>query len=120
MDLLLDKEGDLFVDENGEIYITSSVAQKILIRLKWFLSEWRWNKKEGLPYFEKLFIKNPDLDYFESAIRSKIFEVKEIIGVKEVSIKVNAKERQAIIKYVALTEQEVIKGEVNTNCLITV
>lgn len=118
MDLLLDKKGDLFVSEEGEILLTSSVAQKILIRLKWVLSEWRWKKKEGLPYFEKLFIKNPDLYFFESAVRSKIFDVKEVTAVKDVSIFVDSKKRNATIKYIAITEQEVIKGEVNTNCLI--
>lgn len=119
MDILLDKKGDLFLSGTGDILITNSVAQKISIRLKWFLSEWRWNKSEGMPYMEKLFIKNPDLYSFESIVRSKIFEVDEVTKVKEVSITADISKREATIKYVALTDQEIIKGEVSTNWLIT-
>ena len=69
MDILLDCSGDLYVSPNGDILLENSVAQKIRIRLLWFLEEWRWNREEGLPYMESLLIKNPDTDYFERLVR---------------------------------------------------
>lgn len=35
-DLLLDKDGDLYLTPNGDVSLTDSVRQAILIRLRWF------------------------------------------------------------------------------------
>lgn len=119
MDILLDAKGDLCISPKGDIILKESVAQKINIRLRWLADEWRWNKDEGLPYFEHLLIKNPDIDYFESLIRAKIFEVDEITEVRNVSITFDNKTRSGLIKYVALTDYETIKEEVNIQCQST-
>lgn len=118
MDILLDKDGDLLVTERGDIMLENSVAQKIRIRLLWFAEEWRWNKEEGLPYMTDLLIKNPDTDYFESLIREKIFEVEEVVDVKDVQVIFNKKTREAEIHYVALTDYETINEEVEIKCQI--
>ncbi len=119
MDIMLDGSGDLLVTKTGDIALENSVAQKIRIRLLWFEGEWRWNKDEGLPYMENLLVKNPDTDYFESIIREKIFEVDEVVDVKDVEIAYDSKTRDAAIRYVALTDYETIKEEVRIRCRIT-
>lgn len=116
MDILLDSNGDLFITKTGDILLENSVAQKIQIRLLWFEGEWRWNVEEGIPYMANLFIKNPDIDYFESVVREKIFEVDEVVDVKDVRIIYDTKTREAIIYYVALTDYETIKEEVRIQC----
>ena len=78
MDILLSSDGDLHLTEKGDISLVNSVAQKIKIRLKWWLGEWRWDEDEGLPYKDELLIKNPDTDSFEMSVREKIFEVDEV------------------------------------------
>lgn len=115
MDILLDSKGDLYVSPEGDIALGNSVAQKIRIRLLWFEGEWRWDVDEGLPYMSDLFIKNPDVDTFESIVRSKIFEVDEVTDVKEVLIVYDCQTRIATIKYTALTDFETIKEEVKLN-----
>ena len=112
MDLLLDSTGDLYISPKGDVVLNHSVAQKIRIKLLWLEGEWKWNKEEGMPYRESLFIKNPDTDYFAGIIRQKIFEVEEITEVKEVTIDFDKKTRGAVIKYVALTDYETIREEV--------
>lgn len=112
MDILLDSTGDMLITEKGDIQLENSVAQKIRIKLLWFEGEWRWDEDEGLPYFEKLFIKNPDTDYFESAIREKIFEIDEITAVQDVSVVYDAKTRKAKISLTACTDYETIQEEV--------
>lgn len=112
MDILLDANGDLDISERGDISFGDSVAQKIRIRLLWFEGEWRWDTEEGLPYFEELFVKNPDVDEFESLVREKIFDVDEVTEVREVLISYDRQERTATIKYTALTDYETIKEEV--------
>ena len=119
MDILLDPSGDLFVGRNGDIAIGESVAQKIKIRLKWFEAEWRWNREEGMPYIESLLVKNPDTDYFEGVVREKIFEVDEVVDVGEVSVTYDAATRKAKIRFVASTDYETIREEVDINCQIT-
>lgn len=115
MDILLDSNGDLYVSKIGDIALENSVAQKIRIRLLWFLGEWRWDPEEGLPYFEKMLIKNPDIDYFEGLIREVIFNVEEVTEVKDVEIISDDKTRNASIRYVAKTDFETIKEEVVIN-----
>lgn len=53
-DLLLDKDGDLYLTPNGDVSLTDSVRQAILIRLRWFLGEWKFNTSFGLPYFSQI------------------------------------------------------------------
>ena len=119
MDILLDADGDLRISKEGDIGIENSVSQKIRIKLLWFEGEWRWNKEEGMPYMSNLLVKNPDTDYLEGIIRSTIFEVDEVTEVKDVKVVIDTQTRNAIIKYVALTDYETIKEEVKIRCQIT-
>ena len=119
MDILLDKDGDLLLSKTGDLVLEDSVAQKIRIRLLWFEGEWRWNREEGMPYFDRLLIKNPDLDSFESVVRGRIFEVEEVTDVKNVEISFDRKTRNAVIRFVAQTDQETIKDEVVIRCRST-
>lgn len=119
MDIMLDSGGDLLVTKVGDIVLENSTVQKIRIRLLWFEGEWRWNVDEGLPYMENLLVKNPDTDYFESIVREKIFEVDEVVDVKDVHITYDNKTRDAVIRYVALTDHETIKEEVRIRCRTT-
>lgn len=112
MDILLSENGDLYISEKGDVELNDSIAQKIKIRLKWWASEWRFDKSQGLPFKEGLFIKNPDIDSFEMAVRDKIFEVEDVVEVKDVSISYSPKERIGKIAFTALTDFETIREEV--------
>ena len=112
MDILLSENGDLYISEKGDVELNDSVAQKIKIRLKWLASEWRFDKSQGLPFKEGLFIKNPDIDSFEMAVMDKIFEVEDVVEVKDVSISYSPKERIGKIAFTALTDFETIREEV--------
>lgn len=112
MDILLTKDGDLFVGKSGDIEIENSVEQKIRIRVLWFLNEWRWQPSYGLPWMEYIFVKNPNTALFESALRDAIFSVDEVTSVEKVQVNVNGKTRKASITYVAHTDLETILGEI--------
>lgn len=112
MDILLDHTGDLFLDENGDISLENSVAQKIRIRLLWFAGEWRWDEELGLPYFGELLVKNPDTEYFEGLLREEIFNVDEVVEVREAAVLYDSRTREASIRYTALTDLETIREEV--------
>lgn len=112
MDILLSADGDLYLTEKGDISLAESVAQKIRIRLGWWLGEWRWDEGEGLPYRDDLFIKNPDTDGFEMAAREKIFEIDGVTAVRNVSVEYDRKTRAGKIVFEALTDTGTIRGEV--------
>ncbi len=117
MDIVLDKDGDLYISQDGDISLEDPVSQKIMIRLRWLEGEWRWDKDEGLPYMDSLLVKDPDTDYFESVVREKIFEVDEVVEVREVSVTFDRRTRQASIWFVAVTDLEVIRKEAELRCL---
>lgn len=119
MDIMLDGGGDLFVSGDGDIVLAESVAQKVRIRLRWLKGEWRWDVDEGLPYLDMLLVKNPDTDGFESEARAKIFEVEEVVDVRDVRIDVDPRTRRATMGYEAATDYETLKGEEEIACLIT-
>lgn len=112
MDILLNSDGDLCLNEKGDIILANSIVQAIKIRLQWFSGEWRWNKEYGLPYYEKLFQKKPNLAYFEGLAKQEILSVEGIVDAT-VSISQDAKTREGIIKFVAYTaDSGRIKDEV--------
>ena len=120
MDILLDRYGDLFINpQKGDIELKNSVAQKIRIKLLWFEREWKWNREEGMPYFERILVSNPDVRYIEELVRKKIFEIDEVVKVDGISVTVDKKTRKAVIRYTAYTDFETIKEEVEIRCLIT-
>lgn len=112
MDILLSPDGDLYITQKGDISLAESVAQKIKIRIRWLLGEWRWDEEEGLPYKDELFIKNPDVDGFEQLVREKIFDVTEVTEVKDVNVTYDSRTRTGKIKFTALTDTETIREEV--------
>lgn len=58
MDLLLDKDTHDLVFENGRTEVTDErvdvIAQRLTIRLKTFLGEWRYNINYGIPYYQQI------------------------------------------------------------------
>lgn len=61
-DIALDSDGDLFF-VNGDLRLINGiyyVRQKIKRRLQFFLGEWFLNLSIGVPYFQKILIKNPN------------------------------------------------------------
>ena len=111
MDILLNSDGDIKLDGRGDIILANSIVQAIQIRLQWFLGEWRWNKEYGLPYYEKLFQKKPNLIYFQGLVKQEILSVEGVVDAT-VTITQDAATREGLIKFVAYTNGETIKKEV--------
>lgn len=115
LDILLDRDGDLKVSETGDISLTESVRQAIIIRLRWFLGEWRLGPGNGLDYWGTVLVKNPNLVKIRQAIRDEIMSVEEVTGVNRVDLKADAAKRQLIVSYEAVTSEETFREEVKIN-----
>lgn len=114
-DVLLTEDGDLIISESGDISITDSVRQAIRVRLRWFFQEWRLGPEIGVPYYEDVFVKNPNDLRIQQLMRDEILTVEEVTDVRDVSLSVNARERTATIKYIAAVGEETFREEVLIN-----
>lgn len=111
-DILLDKDGDLKISDGGDITITNSVRQAISIRLRWFLGEWRFGPEAGLPYFQEIFVKNPNKPRICQFFREAILSVDEVTAVPVLTIDIDAATRKAVLRFTAVTEEDTFTEEV--------
>lgn len=110
--------GDITTTVQGNLRLTTTlseyVSQKIENNLKTFKEEWFLNPDLGLPYFNRILIKNADLDDINtlfSAEISKITEVEEIISFE--TDYDNVKRKYFITYQVRITgETDPLEGEV--------
>ena len=114
MDFKLTTGGDLDLS-TGDIQMTDDLAQKVAIRLRWFLEEWRLGPKLGLPYFQTILVKNPDIAAITRAIRSEIMKVDGIAGVSELNVSVDPQNRSMKCRFTAVTTTTTTRMEVEVN-----
>ena len=57
------------------------IAQKLKYRLQFFFGEWFLDQRLGIPYYEDIFIKNPDLVVVQGIFREVIIETPGVVGI---------------------------------------
>ena len=111
LDILM-KEGDLVITQGGDIVLADSVRQAIRIRLLWFAAEWRFNTDFGIPYYEEILIKNPNLEKVKLILSGEIRKVEEVMDVQNMSIELDYQHRIANVTFTVYTSEEVFDMEV--------
>ena len=106
LDILLTQDGDLQISENGDISLTESIIQAIRIRLLWFFQEWRFAPRYGVPYYEEILVKNPNLARIRRIIKNEILSVEGVNSVKHVTVDYDKPSRVARISYAAMIDGE--------------
>ena len=112
VDILLGKEGDILVSENGDISLTGSVRQAVLIRLRWFFAEWRLGPELGFPWFEEVLVKNPNLLKIKGLIRNEIMKVNGVRAANVEDISFDPAARTAKVRFTCDTEVGIYREEV--------
>ena len=113
LDILLTPDGDLSITETGDIQLTDSVRQAIRIRLLWFFGEWRFAPQFGVPYWEEVLVKNPNISRIRRIIREQIMSVEQVRDVRNLRVDVSAQTRAALISFEAITNEETFRQEVD-------
>ena len=111
LDILLN-DGDLVVTDTGDIRLTNSVRQAITIRLLWFAREWRFNTSYGIPYYDEVYVKRPNLDKIKLIFASEIRKVEEVLEVENLQLIVDAQSRIAGLTFTVYTSREIFDMEV--------
>lgn len=65
---------DLQLNSDLSLY----VSQKLRIKLSTFRGEWYLNTSAGLPYYEDILIKAPNLDFVADLFKAEIISIDEI------------------------------------------
>ncbi len=88
--------GDLKLT-NGQIRLTQTfkqaVAQHLRIRLQFFFGEWFLDAREGIPYFQRIFVKAPDLGKISGIFRRVILETPGVVALDNLTLDFNAATR---------------------------
>ena len=112
LDILLNRDGDLHITEQGDIRLTENVIQAVKIRLLWFFQEWRFAPQNGVPYYEEILVKNPNLERIRRIVKNEVQSVAEVTDVRNIRIDWNKATRQARIFYTLVIGEETYREEV--------
>lgn len=113
-DLALDvKEWDLLTANNDLLLIDNAerIAQQICITLKFWLGEWFLNKNDGVPYLERIMVKNPNLSHIRQILREKIMSVDGVESVSALNLFVDNENRVLSVTYEASTSYGLVTGK---------
>lgn len=58
-----------------------AIAQRLMVRLQFFKREWFLDKRQGMPYFEAVLVKNPDLTLVQSLFRRAILSTPGVLAI---------------------------------------
>ena len=85
---------DLMVIDNAE-----RVAQQIVIQLRFWYGEWFLDTSDGVPYLERVLVKNPNLNHIRQIFREAIQKVPDVRKVNYVDLDFDEKERALVVSY---------------------
>jgi len=106
-------DGDLFLNDdgthavltdNGDAAKVRAAVQGIRHRLGLLKGEYFLNLREGVPYFQSILVKNPNLNLIRSLVLQVIFSYPGIVEVTNFSLSLNRTTRALTINFVALLD----------------
>ena len=110
---------DLYLDSTGNIAMLSNkpfgplLAQRIKHRLQTFRGECFLDRLVGVPYFEEVMKKNPDLGRIRSLLASVIKGVEGVVKILTLDVLFTARTRELSVKFKVLgTGETIVEGEV--------
>jgi len=107
-DLKLDENGDLEIGPDGDLIIVTgidAIRQHLRIRLQFFRGEWFLDTRLGIPYFEEVLIKAPDLNVVQSLLREAVRETPGVISITSFELDFEGVTRKLSLDFDALTTE---------------
>lgn len=102
-DIKLTKEWDLPI-HMALIDGADRVAQQIKITLGFWKGEWFLNTQQGVPYLERILVKNPNASHIRQVLQEQIASVDGVTRASVDSVLVDQQSRTAEVIYSAETD----------------
>lgn len=80
-----------------------AVAQRIAVRLRIFLGEWFLDTTYGIPYYQSILVKAPDLNAIRTILRTQISTVPNVLSIDEFDFEYNTTTRTLIVNFTVTT-----------------
>lgn len=86
--LLQDSTGDLVFTNNQLTFVDGAdqVKQSIIQRFRTFAGEWFLDTSLGIPYFQNVLVKNPNLTLIESYFKNELWAVPGVLSIINFSL----------------------------------
>lgn len=98
-------DGDLDI-QDGQIYLATglpAIAQRLRIKMRFFLGEWFLNASSGMPLLQKVLVKNPSRANILALYRNVILNDPAIAALTAIDLVINSVRRVGSITFKALT-----------------
>lgn len=102
-DLLCLPTGDLDLSRGMRLTpdLVTYVTQRLRQRLRFFLAEWFLDARLGVPYFQRVFVANPDLPLLTSVFRKVILRTTGVAAVERLALKFDRRTRVLLVSFEA-------------------
>lgn len=81
--------------------LVTYVVQRLRQRLRFFLGEWFLDQRLGIPYFQRVFVSNPDIPLITSLFRRVIIRTTGVAAVEKLSVRFDRKTRTLFTSFEA-------------------
>jgi hypothetical protein len=89
--------GDFLSYEDLEL-----IRQTISCRLKFGREEWFLDEREGMPYYERILVKNPDLSAIRALYKRVILSVPGVLSVPTIALSLDRATRTLRVAFEAV------------------
>jgi hypothetical protein len=105
-DIALDSTGDIDISGQDlkQTQGIQAVLQGVSIRLKFFYGEWFADTTIGVPYFQKIMVKNPDVNILTAIFRSAILGTPGVNSLSYLKLDFNPQARTLAVSFAGDTD----------------
>jgi hypothetical protein len=104
-------QGNGLAIEKGDLVLVDgkdAIEQHLRIRLKTFKGEWFLDQRVGVPYFQNIFIRAPNLAVVNAIYRKAILSTPGVTGVDSLLVSLDRGTRHLSVSFAAQTADGVI------------
>ena len=97
------QQPELELRDNSLVLVEGEEAidQNLRLRLKFFLSEFFLDERQGIPFYREVFVKNPNLRLLRSIFTEAIRTTEGIASVDGMTLAVDSPSRTLTLSFVA-------------------
>lgn len=103
--------GDLAL-ENGDVVIIDGrdqIRQAIFCNFRFFLAEWFLDLREGVPYFQEILVKSPNLETVSSAFREALRKTPGVTEINLFELELDTANRRLLFRFEVSTDDGLIR-----------